>query len=544
MNLIARLSRINPLWLAGALVLLLGMRLDVMEVDSAQYASIAREMLHNGEWLEVYEHGRTYNSRGFPDKPPLLFWAGAAGMWLFGENNWGFKLIPTLLGLLGIFAAGRWAALLFGAQAKTPARLFYGFNAGFMLMHMDLRTDAMLVHFITIGCWQLEVYLRNERKSAFLWAFASLALGMLAKGPVALIALLAAFGPEALVRRDWKRLFRIEWLLGIVIVLIILSPMLYGLYSQWGWEKGIRYYFWTQSFGRITGENVWENNLPATYLLENFAWAFLPWVPVFGMMLYGELKGRFAALKAPGLAVPAFGFIFMLTAMSLSKYKLPHYVYVCWPFAAVWLAGWWSRNQEQRSLALGRLHLVVGGCIAVFTALLMYWVLNYGIVALVPLLLWTGLIWWHQKNEQTAHKTLLPAAWAMIMFGIVANGFVYPNLLQYQSGAMAGKLSKQNASSLPLFYHLENDESAHAIHFYSGQIVDPISPTKLPPVRKLQVYTTPDLAALWQNNGRTRIISSIELPYFKVSNMTLDFIHSPSRKQQLEKRVLLTVIID
>lgn len=543
MKLIARLPRLWPLWLAGALVLLLGMRLDVMEVDSAQYASIAREMLHNGEWLEVYEHGKTYNSRGFPDKPPLLFWAGAAGMWLLGENNWAFKLIATLIGLLGIFAVGRWAGLLFGEQAKTPARLFYGFNAGFMLMHMDLRTDAMLVHFIALSCWQLEVYLRTERKSAFVWAFTSLALGMLAKGPVALIALLAAFGPEALLRRDWKRLFRWEWIGGLVWLLLLLSPMLYGLYTQWGWEKGIKYYFWTQSFGRITGENVWENNLPVTYLLENFVWAFLPWVPLFGIMLFSELRQRFAALRAPGMATPAFGFVLMLTAMSLSKYKLPHYVYVCWPFAAVWLAGWWSRNEKTGRW--GRLHVVTGGIITAFTVFLLYWALGFNyLTMLVPLLVWlVGLIWM-RRAPKSGYEKLLPAAWAMVLFGMTANGLFYPSLLPYQSSATAGKLSKQSAAPLPLYHHLENDESIHALHFYSGQIVHPVSPAELPPHAQWQVYTTPELAPLWENNGRISIVERMELPYFKVSNMTLDFIHARSREAQLEKRVLLTIIID
>lgn len=543
MNLISRLPRLWPLWLAGALVLLLGMRLDVMEVDSAQYASIAREMLHNGEWLEIYEHGQTYNSRGFPDKPPLIFWAGAAGMWLLGENNWGFKLIATLIGLLGIFAVGRWAALLYGAQAKTPARIFYGFNAGFMLMHMDLRTDAMLVHFIAISCWQLEVYLRSQRKSAFFSAFSALALGMLAKGPVALIAILAAFGPEALLRRDWKRLFRWQWLVGILWLLLLLSPMLYGLYTQWGWEKGIKYYFWTQSFGRITGENVWENNLPVTYLLENFAWSFLPWVPLFAGMMFSELRQRFAALKGHGMAAPAFGFVFMLVAMSLSKYKLPHYVYVCWPFAAVWLAGWWGRQQSSQLWT--KVHIGLGGLIMAFSTLLLYLILDIGLSWLLLLpIFWISLLVWINKRYESKMKSLMPAAFAMVIFGMVANGFIYPTLLPYQSASTAGKLSKESPHSLPLFFHLENDESIHGLHFYSGTIAMPISPATWPSVSKAMIYTTPELALVWEQNHQTKVVSRIELPYFRVSGLTLDFINSRSRESQVEKRVLLIVTAD
>ncbi|MBA4304203.1 MAG: hypothetical protein C0424_08265 [Sphingobacteriaceae bacterium] len=531
------------LWLTATFVLLLGMRLDVMEVDSAQYASIAREMLHNGEWLEVYEHGRTYNSRGFPDKPPLLFWTGAVGMWLVGENNWGFKLLATLIGLLGIVAVGRWATLLFGEKAKWPARIFYSMNAGYMLMHLDLRTDAMLVHFIAISCWQLELYFRNTKKRAFLGAFTALALGMLAKGPVALIALLAAFGADALLRADWKRLFRAEWLLGLCWVLLLLSPMLYGLYTQWGWEKGIRYYFWTQSFGRITGENVWENNLPVTYLLENFAWAFLPWVPAFAGMVYSQVRQGFAALKGAGKAVPAFGFVLMLTAMSMSKYKLPHYVYVCWPFAAVWLAGWWAQQKNEGFWL--KMHGALGGIISLFTSFLLYWVVGLGVLwSVLPTVVWLALLVGLKQSAEADSKALLPAAWALVLFGFIANGFVYPAILPYQSAASAGKWTKEHGNTLPLFYFLTNDESAHAIHFYSGQVVQPLHLNAMPNHQQFLVYTTPENAEQLAQQPHTRIVKSVEFPYFKVSSLNLAFINASTRASQVEKRVLLTVTVD
>lgn len=542
MSLAVRRPQYWPLWLAGALVLLLGMRLDVMEVDSAQYASIAREMLAHGEWLEVYEHGRTYNSKGFPDKPPLLFWTGAAGMWLLGENNWGFKLIATLIGIFAIFAVGRWAELLYGQAAKVPARVFYSFNAGFLLMHMDLRTDAMLVHFITISCWQLELYFRTFRKRAFVGTITAIALGMMAKGPVALIAVIAAFVPDALLRREWNRLFRLEWLYAMAGILLLLSPMLYGLYQQWGWEKGIKYFFWTQSFGRITGENVWQNDLPATYLLENFSWSFLPWVPLFIGMLFSSIRSRFSYLNLTGMLVPVFGFALMLVAMSISKYKLPHYVYVCWPFAAVWLAAWWSKQTKIETWkATNR---VIGFLIVLFTSFLMHWVLALGIWSALPLICWLLLMLLRLQHKTVSWQGLWPAIGAFVIFGFVANALLYPKILSYQSASEAGKIAKRNSENLSLFYHLESDESAHALHFYSGQVVAPINPNQLPPVGKLMVYTTPILAQEWKKNKQIRKIETIELSFYKVSSMTSKFLHSQTRDSQLEKRVLLTVTID
>jgi 4-amino-4-deoxy-L-arabinose transferase-like glycosyltransferase len=55
---------------AGLLfVAIAGLFLDVMDVDAAQYASIALEMTQNGSWLQVMHRGTDYL-----DKPPLLFW--------------------------------------------------------------------------------------------------------------------------------------------------------------------------------------------------------------------------------------------------------------------------------------------------------------------------------------------------------------------------------------------------------------------------------------------------------------------------------------
>lgn len=538
----AAMPKLWHLWLGGLIVLFLGMGVDVMEVDSAQYASIAREMLHNNQWLEVYEHGQTYQSRGYPDKPPLIFWAGAVGMWLVGENNWGFKLLATLSSLLAIWAVGRWAALLFGNKAQFPARIFYAFNAGFMLMNQDLRTDAMLVNFILLSCWQLETYFKTHSKKAFIWAFVSLALGMLAKGPVALVAVLAAFGTEALLRRDWNRLFRMEWLWGILILFAILSPMLYGLYSQWGWQKGVKYYFWTQSFGRITGENVWQNNLPATYLLENFSWAFLPWVPLFIGMLFDEIRSKFATLRGAGLAVPAFGFVLMLVAMSMSKYKLPHYVYVCWPFGAIWLAGWWSKQKTTKTWLRG--HWVLGLLIALLGSFLAYWSLEWHwLLCLLPTILWIALVGLGWGTLPAQHRALMPATWALVVFGWFANGYFYPTILSYQSSSAAGKIAQLEFASLPLYYHLTGDESIHALHFYARQEAKRLPAPQEVTAKEFLLYTHPELIGTFDKQyGSVKTVSAIN--HFKVSHLTPAFLNVQTREQSLEKRVLLRIKVD
>jgi 4-amino-4-deoxy-L-arabinose transferase-like glycosyltransferase len=517
-----------------------GMQVDVMEVDSAQYASIAREMLHNGSWLEIYEHNQTYNSKGFPDKPPLVFWTGAAGMWLFGENNFGFKFFSVIAALIGIYSVSRWAQLLYGQVAKVPAMLFAGLNVGMLLMLQDIRTDTLLVGMLALSIWQLETYFRSSSKAAFILAFVALALAMLAKGPIALVALIAAFGGDILVRGDWQRLFRKEWLLGLAIVLLLLSPMLYGLYHQWGWEKGIKYYFWTQSFGRITGENVWKNDLGPLFLVETYLWAYLPWVPLLLLAIWATIRQKASFFRRAGGWVAPFGFVLLFVAMSTSQYKLPHYIYIVWPFAAVWLTGWWVQLQN-KSIAQNLLAALTLVLFAVSAMVLFHFSeANIGWGALLSLA-FILMAWFYWKSADTDLKLFGPASMSLLYFGMVANFWFYPKLTTYQAPSIGGKFLHELPVHQPVFIYEIADESIHSLHFYAGMVLPRIwKLTELLPNTSSVIYTTRIGFQKAQRSGvQLKVLA--ELPFHSSTQLTSRFLNPATREETLEKHYILLV---
>ena len=102
---------------------------------------------------------------------------------------------------------------------------------------------------------------------------------MLAKGPIGFIIPVIAIGFHLLITKQWKKLFDWHWLLVLPVVLIVLAPMLYGLYTQFDLHpekeaygikgpSGIEFFFWTQSFGRITGESEWQNETSFFYFFQ------------------------------------------------------------------------------------------------------------------------------------------------------------------------------------------------------------------------------------------------------------------------------------
>src|SRR5438552_19011981 len=83
--------------------------LPLTDPDEGRYAEIAREMIEGGDWLVPHLFGMPYL-----EKPPLLYWLTSLSFETFGKNEFAARLAPTLAAVVGVLAAGRFAAGLFG----------------------------------------------------------------------------------------------------------------------------------------------------------------------------------------------------------------------------------------------------------------------------------------------------------------------------------------------------------------------------------------------------------------------------------------------
>lgn len=158
--------------------------------DEINFAEAAREMLVTGNYTRVQ-----INFQPFWEKPPLFLWMQAAAMHLFGVNEFAARFPNAICGILML-------CLLFflGKKyfSKTFAWLWVLAYVGSFLPHFYFKSgiiDPWFNLFIFSGI----VFLirASEENSAtlknFLFAGAAIGLGMLTKGPVALlIPLLAA----------------------------------------------------------------------------------------------------------------------------------------------------------------------------------------------------------------------------------------------------------------------------------------------------------------------------------------------------------------
>ncbi len=522
------------LWLAllALGVVFAGIMVDLMEVDAAQYASMGLEMNDSGQWVQLHEHGALYQSRGYPDKPPLVFWAAALGTKVLGATNAGAKIISVIVGLLGIWAIGRWASELLGPPALWPARAFYGANIGMGLMLQDVRTDTLLVALVSLAGWQSQIWKRTGAWTPALFAFAFLALAMLAKGPLAFMTLTAALGGHALWNRDYSILKRASFWGGLAVMFLILLPWLWGLYQQWGWEKGVRYYLWTQNFGRITGENPWAHQADYSFVFHNLLWSFLPWVVLLPSALLWALRHPWRHRELSSMSLTAW--ILLVIGLSISKFQLPHYVYILWPFQALMITQWWVQAQPLgQSITISWMAMSLLGLL--FSIGVDYVWIGYPLATLT----WSaGLaVSWFIKGR----NALFMGSSALLLTLLVLNGLFYPRLMAYQASSWLGKWAADHSLTPQLERVCCEDESIHALHFYSKRVIPKWSADSAIPGNSYTVYASKKCADSLRTLGMT-VETLQEMPSIKVTRLSLPFLNPKTRIQQCSTSGIYQVI--
>ncbi|HMP86853.1 MAG TPA: glycosyltransferase family 39 protein [Lacibacter sp.] len=331
-----------------AAVYLLAIPVDTMDVDASQYASMSREMKESGSYLQVYEQGKDYL-----DKPPFLFWISSVSMLVLGENNFAFKFPSILFALLALFATWRLARLYYDKERSCLAALVLASSQALFLITNDIKTDTILMGWVTLALWQLARWMQTDSRLSFFTGCAAIAFGMMTKGPIALLVPVFALGSQVVLQRNWRYLWRPVYLPGLLLIAVLLLPMSIGLYQQFDLHpeklvngkqgvSGLRFFYWTQSFGRITGESVWNNGASFTFLLENLLWAWLPWTLFLLVALVTaplQLIRQGFRLHPDQEVISTGGFLITYCSLALSKFQLPHYIYVVLPLAAILTSG-------------------------------------------------------------------------------------------------------------------------------------------------------------------------------------------------------------
>ncbi|HRH37301.1 MAG TPA: glycosyltransferase family 39 protein [Flavobacteriales bacterium] len=517
--------------LALAVVTAVGSVLDVMEVDAAQYAGMSRDMLVNGDLLQLHFRGHDYL-----DKPPLLFWLSAFSFKVFGVHNWSYKLPSIFFAFLGVFATYRFAALHYAKQVAQWAALMFGSSAAFLLMTNDVRCDTILTGSVITAIWLGSAWMEERRWGQLLGCALAIAAGMLTKGPMGAMAPLLALGGEFVFKKKWNVLRDPRLYVLPLVVAALLVPMCIGLYEQHGLH-GLRFYFWEQSFGRITGENRWKDDSSYFFFTHEVLWETLPWTPI---VLVGIWRSVVAVFKRVPLAEYASvcGAVLVFIALSLSQFKLPHYLYVIMPLLAVLGA---QALHSVYTSALRYTQVVVTLLLAAVAAFLFGWCFPQGslpyFAMLVGGLLGSGVM---LLLLPATGRTLFAFVFMNMLFiGYGVDKHAYPQLLAYQANARAGKWASEHKLDQEHFYGMQ--VSGTSLDFYAGYPVKWLSNAgeARAVIREGVVIYTDSSRYRELREAGLAPRSVTEWSDYDVQLLSIDFLLPSERTKVLEPRYLL-----
>jgi 4-amino-4-deoxy-L-arabinose transferase-like glycosyltransferase len=546
----------NTFWLL--LTAILGVQLigafaiPLMDIDAAQYASISREMLERNSFLQIFDLGKDYL-----DKPPMLFWLSALSMKILGISDWAYRL-PSLVFLgLALYATYQFAILKYNQTVAYLAVLILASCQAFFLIAHDVRTDTMLMGWVALSIWLIAKWEESDHWADFIWSMVAIAGGMMTKGPIALVVPVLAFAPQWFFEKKWSLFFKPIYIVGLLIIGILLLPMSWGLYQQYDLhpgklinnipiQSGLKFYYWTQSFGRYTGENYYHEMSYPTFLLENMLWSFLPWIFIFLWAFVAKISTivKEGLFKVNLERISFFGFFLTYLVLSRSQAQLPHYIFVVFPLAAILVAGHLAPLLEQSD----RLNKVVKWFYGFHLFIFLILLIAMGLIINIP---FGKMGWWGVliqfgtyilmlklllSKKGIIQKWITMSLVLMIGLNLILNSFFYPNLLKFQWGNELAKVAKANQWDIKkaALYKMPN---SNAFHFYGQHIFPVIKDSSLLkegqwlvvealPARQILV-DFPNSKILYKGNR------------FHVTLLTLPFLNPATRAAELTPYVLM-----
>jgi 4-amino-4-deoxy-L-arabinose transferase-like glycosyltransferase len=532
----------NILWIFAFLVvgitLLAGLFIDTTG-DSGLYSAIVRQMVESGDWFNLKINGQPYDQ-----KPHLFFWLAGIGVQLFGNTNFAFKLFPFLYGLLGIYFAYRLGRQLFSEMAGRFSALVTGTSQIFFLYFFDMHTDLVLQTGVTLALWQLAAYFQNRKSQNFVLAFLGIGLAMLSKGPVGAVLPFLTVLIYLLAEKDFRQIFHLKWILGILIVLVVISPSLLHLYKSFG-LSGLKFYFISNNLGRITGE-VAGSSTDYIFYLHTFLWAFLPWTPVVILALVKMAKTQLAGFCNKNFATAMLGSVLVfLLILSVAKGKAPNYFLITVPVFSVF-AGWWLADfiqvEQKKQLQVFRFYLVFAGLYTLFFSFVIWFSGNRTLVLPFTVLFISGLFLLAVAKSKEPRFSILIAFLVIVTsaLNLFLNVKVFPELATFQGGTQVVKLFETNKKPGDKLYNFELDD--YNLFFYSTGNTENIEKWE-------ELYATMEKPGSWiytneiKYNDIMAMEYSIDTVYCikqrGMNQVTLKFLNPATRENALTTNYLI-----
>lgn len=531
-------------------VYILGVLVPLFNNDSSFNALIGLRMYITGNYVDLIDHGKDYL-----DKPHLLFWLSAFGHKLLGVGTLAYKLPSLLIAIPGIYATYQLGKLLYSPVTGRNAVLILVTAQAYILAQNDVRMDAILTSLIITSTWLLYQFSVTHRFKWLLWGSLALASAFSTKGMSGVFVPVIAVLAQVLYSRNWSFLRSFKWLMGIPLFFLFSAPVIYCYYLQYDLHpekiirdmtgpSGVTFILLFQNIERMEGSN-WGSSSgdDPFFFFHTLLWALLPWCLLAYWAVYRKAadlwQDRFQYVN--GKEVVSFAtIVVMFFLLSISNFKLPHYLNILLPFFAILIGGQLeqvSGEKEKRALLITQKIVVISMLLlSLFINLLLFQIPNWS-VALLPCVALVLVFSEWSSRYPWLEKLVGISVSISIFANLLLNGNFYPQLQQYQAGHnMAAKIRELGIAPSDIRYYKWD---ANSFNYYSSFFYKTLDPKELK-------------QPLWIAGIKSEVdhlLDSAQIqsaqPYvfrdFHTTRLTVNFLNPATREDACETIVLTKI---
>ena len=356
-------------WLMVGGLLALRATLMVMPLtdpSEARYAVMAANMAERGDFLKpMFIHHGVFQS--FDGKPPLFFQMGGVACATLGRSEFAVRL-PSMLAAVAVLGMLFYTVRRLAGDRAAKAAVLICMSSGMFFLYSGLCVTDMLLTLCTTGavCAHMLFFgaagWRWERKAFSVLLFAFLGLGMITKGPVALVLAGLPMFAHVCAGRWWRELAGHAWMAGGAVFLTIALPW-YVMMTLKN-PDFLEYFFVNENFKRFVTPDYGDRYGSGRETFRGMAlvWFWVANLPFLPAALVPLLRGRGLRgmlERRTVLAVPLLGCACMTGFWCLTSRVPMAYLLPTVPLASAFLAvaldarGMLERGWVARALKVG-----------------------------------------------------------------------------------------------------------------------------------------------------------------------------------------------
>jgi 4-amino-4-deoxy-L-arabinose transferase-like glycosyltransferase len=449
--------------------------------DEPRYAQVAREMLARHDWITP-----TLGGKPWLEKPPLYYWQAMLAYSIFGVSDWAARL-PSAVDATLMVVATYLFLRRFRPGFQLDGALMTASAAGIIGFARAASTDMPLAATFTVALLAWFAWYESESRRFLALFYCFLALGMLAKGPVAPLLAAVIILVFATATSDYRLLGRTLWVPGIMLFCAVVLP--WHIAVQIKNPEFFRVFILQHNLARF-GTNLYHHPEPFWYYLPVTLLGLIPWT-VFVVASLAETvriwwTARREILDSERRALDVFLVIWVAVPVaffSLSQSKLPGYIVPALPAGTLLLAEYVRRrvaDGESPSIFLIVLHAITATAPIVPALMIQYLILQHrlpwgrgaAISFMFAAVLATGIaLTLRTKLGFAALRfiTLVPVVLgvaALLRLGAPA----VDSMLSVRP--LANEISHLETKPLPLAVAGVSRETEFGLAFYRNQIID------------------------------------------------------------------------